>query len=248
MSLPTNWEGLCRGGFAEGKAARAPRGSELTNSNARRHCSCFESTWVSIAIGIRNLFRVLFFGALIGFIVFAIYVHFFLKGPFCSLPVSTASSQNGTSKRPQLSDPVPVGSTTSEPPQISPKTNYSSARFPSPTNAIAVNDYSSILMAIWRSSDSTPQERANALMKWLPKDTSIAKVEALLGKGGHLSHYFGILFTSVQNTNALTFQDRGLDELVLEYKTLHGPVSLVFSKKPGSSNEVWFDRAFPGSY
>jgi hypothetical protein len=119
------------------------------------------------------------------------------------------------------------------------KTNSVPERFSILTNVARADQNSNTLIAIWRSPDSTPEERARALTKCLPQDTTVAKARSLLGNGGPLSHYFGILVSR---------PGEGVDDWVLEYKTPQGPVSLVFVKKPGSSNEVWFDRAFPGSY
>jgi hypothetical protein len=121
-------------------------------------------------------------------------------------------------------EPAAKQTATSEAPQ----------RFPALTNATLVdNDGHGALMAVWRSPDSTPNDRASAVTKWLPQDTSIASAKALLGDDGALSHYFGPSFIS-----------GAVDDWVLEYDTPGGLVILRFSRGPGGTNRLRFDGAY----
>ena len=101
-------------------------------------------------------------------------------------------------------------------------------------------------ISVWRSADSTADERANAVNKLLSPETSIQSAEALLGKDGRFSHYFGPSFKSVRETN---YPQAGvINDAVLEYGTARGVVSLVFSRGPGATNHFRFVRAFAGRY
>ena len=145
-------------------------------------------------------------------------------------------------QHPQVGEVTPGDGTQAEPSSKEVvEEDYASGKISILTNATVVSGNSNVLMAIWRSANATAEERASAITKLLPEGTSITSAESLLGKAAQLSHYFGPLLS-------LTGQGGYIDEGVLEYDTPRGCVAVVFSKKPGSSNELWFDRAFPGSY
>jgi len=149
----------------------------------------------------------------------------------------------GCHQRPQVSEVTPGGGTNAEPATKDiVKTNYASERFPILTNATKVGDNAKkTLMSIWRSPDSTPEERADAVNKLLSPETTIQSAEALLGDDGVLSHYFGTYFGSAEDTNA-----GGIDFWLLKYDTQRGLVALRFSRALGSTNQFRFERACAG--
>ena len=161
----------------------------------------------------------------------------------------------GCNQHTQVSEVTPGGGTNAEPatkPADIVRTNYAPERFPTLTNATTFDDNTRrTLISIWRSPDSTPDERVDAITKWLPKGSSIDSVIALLGNDGDLSHNFGpfIDIRGGKSTNgAVTPQTGAVDFWFLEYDTPHGKVTLRFYPEPVSTNQnrLRFDRAFAG--
>ncbi len=111
-----------------------------------------------------------------------------------------------------------------------------------------INGTSNKLMSIWRSPKSTPQERAEALNKWLSPETSIESAISLLGPDGVLSRDYGPSTTLVSGKNGVVAHPGGYyEKLWLEYKIPGGSVSLDFNKQGGASNEWRFEHAYvPG--
>lgn len=148
----------------------------------------------------------------------------------------------GCRQRTQVSEVTREGDTNAEPTiKGIVKTNYASERLPILTNAIMVEKKTP--MSIWRSQDSTPEERADAVNKLLSAETTIRSAGAVLGEDSVLSHHFGSYFGSAEGTNEST-----IDFCLLEYDTPHGFVTLLFSRAPGSTNQFRFDRAYAGKW
>lgn len=126
------------------------------------------------------------------------------------------------------------------------ETNYTSARILNITNStMSGANARTPLMSIWHSPDATAEDRATAITKWLPQDTSIASAQALLGKHGALSHHFGPSFGFAEDTNTgFTSQTGGVDVWLLEYDTPRGRVALRFSRGFQSTNALRFDGAY----
>jgi len=114
------------------------------------------------------------------------------------------------------------------------RTDYAPEGVPTLTNGATVGDNPrETLMSVWRSPESTAEERANALTKWLPRDTTMASAEALLGNDGRWSHRFGLSLNAPQHTNGdVTSRASGIDVWVLEYDTQGGLVALRFPQGP----------------
>jgi hypothetical protein len=104
------------------------------------------------------------------------------------------------------------------------------------------------LMSVWRSPKSTPQERAEALNKWLSPETSIESAISLLGDNGLLSRDHGpsTVFSSGKN-GVVAHQGGYYEKFWLEYKMPGGSVSLSFDNQGGASREWRFEHAYvPG--
>ena len=106
------------------------------------------------------------------------------------------------------------------------------------------------LLSIWRSSNSTLQERSDALNKNLPHETSIKSAIELLGNG-IVSRDYGPSVRFTRSTNGYVVLPTGTyEKLWLEYETQGGHVRLGFDLKPvGATSEWRFDCAFaiPGT-
>ena len=118
------------------------------------------------------------------------------------------------------------------------KTNRAFERIPVSTNSTIQEDGAKKEpIVIWRSSRSTPQERADAANRMLPSTATISDARAVLGHGSSLSHHFG---PSLANSN-------GVDFWLLGYDVPNGRVVLRFSSPPAGTRpffkEAYEDRA-----
>ena len=104
------------------------------------------------------------------------------------------------------------------------------------------------LLSIWRSPNSTPKQRADALNKWLPPETTIESARSLLGGDCFLSRHYGPLTILISGTNGIAAQHGGhYEAFFLEYKTPGGSVNLGFGNQRGASREWRFEGAYaPG--
>ena len=112
-----------------------------------------------------------------------------------------------------------------------------------PSGALLTN-----LLAIWRSPTSTPEERAEALTKHLPRGASVESAKALLGDDGRLVHYFGPSMEFAAGTNGeITGRTTGgHDYWQLEYGTPTANIGLRFYfERSGPNPGLKFDRAYP---
>jgi len=173
------------------------------------------------------------------------------EDPACSIGGPAHSTRNH-SDRPKRKDVIAVGATNivrplhGELPRVGSGTDTSATRtivmtnstpehLPVPTNAIPYEASSGNadprvkLLEIWRSPHATPEQRASAITQGLPAETTIASAKAMLGRDGHLSHYFGP-----------SFPGGAIDEWVLRYDRPRGCVSLVFSRGLGGTNDLRF--------
>lgn len=91
---------------------------------------------------------------------------------------------------------------------------------------------------IWRSPDSSLQQRADAVMTLIPKGTSKEEVQTLLGRKGIWTHYHGPSFDAVRNQ---PLPDHDYWRLVFEFPD--GGVSLEFEPATGFGDR--FVRAAP---
>lgn len=121
------------------------------------------------------------------------------------------------------------------------KTNAVSEPLSIPTNSMAGDHSSKTPISIWRSPDSTVEECVSAVNGLLTAETTIESAENLLGNDGALSHHFGPSFGSVDATKT-----GGVDFCLLEYDKPHGPVTLRFTREPGTTNQFRFERAYGG--
>ena len=104
------------------------------------------------------------------------------------------------------------------------------------------------LLAIWRSPTSTPEERAEAVTKHLPRGTSVESAKALLGDDGRLVQYFGPSMEFAAGTNGeITGRTTGgHDYWQLEYGTPTANIGLRFYfERSGPNPGLKFDRAYP---
>ena len=104
------------------------------------------------------------------------------------------------------------------------------------------------LLAVWRSPTSTPEERAEALTKDLPRGASVESARALLGDDGRLVHYFGPSMEFAAGTNGeITGRTTGgHDYWQLEHGTPTPNVGLRFYfEHSGPNPGLKFDRAYP---
>ena len=87
------------------------------------------------------------------------------------------------------------------------------------------------LIAIWRSPSSTAEERVDAVMKLIPRGSSLDSVKKLLGNDGVLAHYFGPSMSLIQNTNGESSVRSGTHDFwQMEYRTPTGKVALRFRR------------------
>jgi hypothetical protein len=98
-------------------------------------------------------------------------------------------------------------------------------------------------LAIWRSTNATPVERAKAVNRLLTEGTSVATVMSLLGSDAAITRDHG---PSV----ALNDRDRGVvparafhEKIWLEYEVPGGAVSLSFGAQSGVIGGWGFERA-----
>jgi hypothetical protein len=106
------------------------------------------------------------------------------------------------------------------------------------TSKIGTTDRSSPL-SVWRSPNTTAQERADGVNKGIPKGTDIEMVKMLLGEDAELVHYHG------PSADLVTGSTGTHDYWRLEYKASDGLVALDFrvvSRATGS--RFVFDRAY----
>lgn len=101
------------------------------------------------------------------------------------------------------------------------------------------------LLSIWRSSNSTLQERSDALNKNLAHETSIKSAIELLGNG-IVSRDYGPSVRFTRSTNGYVVLPAGTyEKLWLEYEMQAGHVRLGFDLKPvGATSEWRFDCAY----
>ncbi len=101
------------------------------------------------------------------------------------------------------------------------------------------------LMSIWWSPKSTPQERAEALNKWLSTETSIETAISLLGSDGIVSRDHGpsAVLTSGKN-GAVVREDGFYEKFWLKYEMPNGFVNLSFDNNGGASREWKFEHAY----
>jgi hypothetical protein len=93
-------------------------------------------------------------------------------------------------------------------------------------------------LQVWRSPDSSPQQRADAVTKLIPTGASKEEVDRVLAKKGMWSHYHGPSFDAINNRQ---LPDHDYWRLVYEFPG--GGVSLEF--EPSTAWGERFVRATP---
>jgi hypothetical protein len=106
------------------------------------------------------------------------------------------------------------------------------------TNAPQTNLATGSAFQVWRSPDSSLQQRADAVNKLIPKGTSKEQVERILAERGIWTHYHGPTIDAIHNRS---LPDH--DYWRLDYEFPGGGVSLEF--EPSTAFGDRFVRASP---
>lgn len=99
-------------------------------------------------------------------------------------------------------------------------------------------------IAIWRSANSTPEQRVEAVASLVPVGTTRTEVQRVLGQNGRWTHWHGPSATlSIENGVATAHSIVNHDEWTLEYPVSGGAVALFFqSSETGRHDDFKFVR------